>query len=98
MEREKMELEEIGSELERLRDAMNCVTAEISLSIDHASSAANRKKEKAEADETLLRLLMGYNALNDAFNVWFDRGSITVNGVRLGRVGNQVGVVAAREA
>ena len=93
-----MELEEIGSELERLRDAMNCVTAEISLSIDHVSSAANRKKEKAEADETLLRLLMGYNALNDAFNVWFDRGSITVNGVRLGRVGNQVGVVAVREA
>ena len=41
---------------------------------------------------------MGYNALNDAFNVWFDRGSITVNGIRLGRVGNQVGVVAAREA
>lgn len=92
-----MELEEIGSELERLRDAMNCVTSEISLTIDHASSASNRKKERAEADEALLHLLMGYNALNDAFNVWFDCGSITVNGIKLARVGNQVGVVAPCE-
>ena len=93
VEREKMELEEVQNELERLRDAMNCVTSEIGLTLGMHSSETNRAVEKVEKDEALLRLLKGCNALNDAFGIWFDRGAITVNGMKLTRVGNQVGVV-----
>lgn len=92
-----MELEEVQAELERLRDAMNCVTSEIGLTLNMHSGAANRAVEKVEKDETLLRLLKGYNPLNDAFSIWFDQGAITVNGMKLTRVGNQVGAVCGHE-
>ena len=92
-----MELEEVQAELERLRDAMNCVTSEIGLTLNMHSGAANRAVEKVEKDETLLRLLKGYNPLNDAFSIWFDQGAITVNEMKLTRVGNQVGAVCGHE-
>ncbi|KAK8822234.1 hypothetical protein WA577_005398 [Blastocystis sp. JDR] len=91
VEREKMELEEVQAELERLRDAMNCVSSEIGLTLGMHSGETNRAVEKAEKDAELLRLLKGCNPLNDAFNIWFDREAITVNGMKLARVGNQVG-------
>ncbi len=97
VERDKMELEEAQAELERLRDEMNCVTSEIGLTLSMYSGDTNRATEKAEKDETLLRLLKGYNPLNDAFSIWFDQGAITVNGMKLTRVGNQVGVARGHE-
>ncbi|OAO13644.1 autophagy protein Apg6 family protein [Blastocystis sp. ATCC 50177/Nand II] len=90
VEREKMELEEVQAELGRLRDAMNCVSSEIGLTLGMHSGETNRAVEKTEKDAELLRLLKGCNPLNDAFNIWFDREAITVNGMKLARVGNQI--------
>ena len=70
---------------------MNCVASEISLELGNQNSLVQAEMEEVEEKKRQLDLLMRYSALNDSFSIWFDDGYITVNGLRVGRVGNQVG-------
>ena len=89
-ERHKLELDEVQSELATLHDSMNCVASEIALDLGMYEAKYNMEKETVEDHKQQLEILMRCNALNDLFNVWFDGSHITVNGMRIGRVGNQV--------
>lgn len=78
------------SELATLHDSMNCVASEIALDLGMYETRYNTEKETVEDHKQQLEILMRCNALNDLFNVWFDGNYITVNGMRIGRIGNQV--------
>ena len=93
-ERHKLELDEVQSELATLHDSMNCVASEIALDLGMYETKYNTEKETVEDHKQQLEILMRCNALNDLFNVWFDGNYITVNGMRIGRIGNQVDWVA----
>ena len=90
IERQKLDLEEIKAEVLNLQDSINSVSAEISLQLGEHEELCNVVNETVEDHTRQLDLLMHCNALNDAVNVWFDRNCITVNGVRVGRIGNQI--------
>lgn len=83
-------MEEIKAEMLNLKDSMNCVSAEISLQLGEHEEQCNVVNETVEDHSRQLDLLMHCNVLNDAVNVWFDRNCITINGVRVGKIGNQI--------
>ena len=89
-ERRKLELDEVQSELGTLHSSMNCVASEIALDLGAYEAKFNTEKETVEAHKQQLEILMRCNALNDLFNVWFDGEFVTVNGMRIGKLGNQV--------
>ena len=93
IEKQKLEYEEMEAELNRLQDTMNCVSSEISLEISDYSLNFNKEKEMVEDHKRQLELLMHYSALNDSFSIWFEENAITVNGMKLTRIGNQVGII-----
>ncbi|KAK8795884.1 beclin-1-like protein [Blastocystis sp. subtype 4] len=90
IERQKLEMEEIKAEMLNLQDSMNCVSAEISLQLGEHEEQRNVVNETVADHSRQLDLLMHCNALNDTVNVWFDHNCITINGVRVGRIGNQI--------